>query len=189
MGLDHLGSGILAVPPPTPCAPPAFSLVAWGEEQKRPWPCVSVAQQQVKHLCYQYCFQFKSKIIAHASPILLEKLTLPKPAEMISCLYSDWGIVVAKGQLGMWNTCCRDDMVIGPGDSSGMVDDFLSSWSTKTKQKHTWELTVKKWAMNSLIPLSEHVRMLFDLINVGHRLEDSDSTCTSHEYCLVSSKN
>ena len=32
-------------PLPTPCAPPACSLVAWGEEQKSPWRCASTVQQ------------------------------------------------------------------------------------------------------------------------------------------------
>ena len=38
-------------PLPAPCAPPASSLVGWCEEQKRPWLCVSAAQQQLKHPC------------------------------------------------------------------------------------------------------------------------------------------
>ena len=43
--LGQLGSAVPAVPLPTPCAPPAHSLVAWGEGQKRPWLCVSPAQR------------------------------------------------------------------------------------------------------------------------------------------------
>ena len=38
-------------PLPTPCALPACSLVGWGERQKRPWLCVSPAQQYRKHPC------------------------------------------------------------------------------------------------------------------------------------------
>lgn len=37
-------------PFPTPCAPPEFLLVGWGEE-KRSWLCVSFAQQKWKHPC------------------------------------------------------------------------------------------------------------------------------------------
>jgi len=32
-------------PLPTPCAPPAYSLVGEGEEQKRPRHCASTGQQ------------------------------------------------------------------------------------------------------------------------------------------------
>jgi len=32
-------------PLPGPGAPPAYSLVGWGKEQKRPWLCASTAQQ------------------------------------------------------------------------------------------------------------------------------------------------
>ena len=34
---------------PVSCTPPAYSLVGWGEKQKKPWLCVSTTQQQLKH--------------------------------------------------------------------------------------------------------------------------------------------
>ena len=38
-------------PLPAACAPPASLLVGWGERQRRPWLCVSTAQQYWKHPC------------------------------------------------------------------------------------------------------------------------------------------
>ena len=49
--LGQSGSAVPAVSPPTPCAPPACSLVGWGEEQNSPWLWVSPAQQGRKHPC------------------------------------------------------------------------------------------------------------------------------------------
>lgn len=55
--------------------PSASSLVRWGEEQKRPWLYDHCSTTAKTSLCYQHCVQCKSKIIAHASPVLLGKLT------------------------------------------------------------------------------------------------------------------
>ena len=38
-------------PLPTSCAPPASTLAGRGEKQKRPWLCVSTAQQQPEQPC------------------------------------------------------------------------------------------------------------------------------------------
>jgi len=43
--LGQMGSAVLAMSLSTSRAPPASSLVGWGEKQKRPWVSVSTAQQ------------------------------------------------------------------------------------------------------------------------------------------------
>lgn len=99
--------------------------MGWGAV-KALTPCEHCFTTAKPSLCYQRCFQCKSKMIAHAGPIILGKLSVPKPAQMLSCLYSGWGIG-AEGQVGMWSTYCSDEMMIGLGASSGMVVTFLSS--------------------------------------------------------------
>lgn len=49
---------------PTSCALPDFSLVEWGEDQKRPLLSVSTFHQSWKYFCYQSCFQHRSKTLA-----------------------------------------------------------------------------------------------------------------------------
>lgn len=50
---------------PTPCMPPAYSLVGQREQQKSNLRCVSTAQQMKTSPCYQPCFQSKSKRQSH----------------------------------------------------------------------------------------------------------------------------
>ena len=48
-------------PLPASCAPPASSLVGWGEEQKRPWLCKHCSAVTKTSLCYQHCFSTNPK--------------------------------------------------------------------------------------------------------------------------------
>jgi len=41
----QLGSAVPAVSLPACCAAPGCLLVGWGKRQRRPWLCVSAAQQ------------------------------------------------------------------------------------------------------------------------------------------------
>ena len=65
-GLEYpfgqLGSAVLAVPPPSFLCPPRHSLVGWGEKQKRALTlCKHRSAVTKTSLCYQHCFQNKSK--------------------------------------------------------------------------------------------------------------------------------
>ena len=47
------------------CAPPASSLVGWGERQKRPWLWINPTQNNKNILHHQDCFQLRSKTQHH----------------------------------------------------------------------------------------------------------------------------